>query len=217
MVKDKKVKLSLGLAIKGELFLKSVSCMLNDTGDYNVLAEGQTGKELVKALKKAEFLPLVCIVDINVPGCYNTVREIKLMWHKVKVLVLANAYTEYMAYRMIYSGADGFISRNTTVAEFNKAISDVVKKGVYHSKEFPKEVFDQATSREIAVSAVTDRQLELLQYCMTTANYAEIAQRMQIGVRGVDTLKETLFKKFKVKNRTDLVMLALKSGLIKYE
>jgi two-component system, NarL family, invasion response regulator UvrY len=217
MVKDKKVKLSVGIAVKGDLFLKSFSALLTSLGDYNVLAEGRTGKDLMKALKKAEFLPLVCIVDINVPDSYKLVSDIKLMWPKVKVLVLSNAYTEYAAYRMIYYGANGFLSKQAPVTEMVKAINEVFKKGVYYSKEYSKEVFDKANNKEIATPSVTDRQLELLQYCLTTANYSEIAKQMEIGVRGVDTLKETLFKKFKVKNRTDLVMLALKSGLVSYD
>lgn len=217
MVKDKKVKLSVGIAVKGELFLKSFSCLLGSQEEYNVLAEGQTGKDLIKALKKAEFLPLICIVDVNAAGSYEAVRDIKLYWPKVKVLVLMNAYAEYMAYRMINAGASGFIQRHVTMNELKKAINEVFKKGVYYSSPVPKSVFDLAISREIAVPAVTERQLEMLQHCMTSANYSEIAEKMKIGVRGVDTLKETLFKKFKVKNRTDLVMLALKSGLINYE
>jgi len=212
-VKDK-VKINIGIAVKNELFLKSFPHLLHTEAGYPVVAAAKTGPEFFKELSRAHVLPNVCIVDVAVPGSYKVVADIKKNWPEIKVIVLAGAYTDYLAIHMVLAGANAVLSRYSTVKELLAAIDKVMAKNVFHSKLIPKDVYKQVQEKELFIAAVTGRQLEMLQNCTTSANYAEIAVKMGITARGVDTLKETLFKKFSVKNRTDLVMIALRAGII---
>jgi two-component system, NarL family, invasion response regulator UvrY len=212
-VKDK-VQTLLGIAIKGEIFLHSFSCLLKVTDQHNVVVEAKTGPELFKGLARLRELPSVCIIDADIPGSYKAVTEIKKAWPGMHVIVLANAYTDYLASYMVLAGAAAILSKYSTVKELSAAIAQVQKKGIYYSKLVPQAVYTKAQKKELLIPVVTNRQLEMLQNCTTSANYAEIGVRMGITTRGVDTLKETLFKKFRVKNRTDLIMIALRAGLV---
>lgn len=212
-VKDK-VKTSLGIAIKSELFLRSFSCLLNVVAEHNVVVEAKTGTELFKSLARLRDLPSLCIIDVDVPGSYRAVADIKKAWPDMHVIVLAGAYTDYLVSHMVLAGAGAIISKYCTVKELSTAISQVQKKKVYYSKLVPQAVFTKALQKKLFIPVVTGRQLEMLQNCTTSANYAEIGVKMGITTRGVDTLKETLFKKFHVKNRTDLIMIALRAGLV---
>lgn len=212
-VKDQ-VKNSLGIAVKGELFLRSFSCLLNVVVEHNVVVEAKTGPELFKSLARLRELPPVCIIDVDIPGSYRAVVDIKKAWPAMHVIVLAGAYTDYLASHMVLAGAAAILSKYATVKELSTAITQVKKKGIYYSKLVPQPVFTKALKKDLFIPVVTGRQLEMLQNCTTSANYAEIAAKMGITARGVDTLKETLFKKFRVKNRTDLIMIALRAGLV---
>jgi two-component system, NarL family, invasion response regulator UvrY len=61
---------------------------------------------------------------------------------------------------------------------------------------------------------ITDQQIEFLKLACTDATYKEIADRMKLTVRSVDSIRDTLFLRLEVRSRVGLAVMAIKNGLV---
>ncbi len=213
MQQTNKPLLSIAIVEKDTLIRKSLMCLLGNADGYNVILEAETPSDLYKKLDSSKTLPLICIMDVK-PDSADVITRIKRTWPKVKVLVLTSLDSEYAITSMIKSGANGYLLKSSKQQDLQKALTDIHTKGYYYSKIAPKKLYQAVQEGEIEVEKVNTRQREFLTHCCTGANYAEIAQKMKWSVRTIDGYRDALFDKFKMKNRTDLVLFALRAGIV---
>lgn len=213
MQQTNKPLLSLAIAEKETLVRKALIDLLTATGDYNVIIEADTTANLLEKMHKSKNLPLICIVDVR-PGSTDFVKTVKRSWPKVKTLALSSLTGDYAVMSMIKHGVNGFLHRDCKPQELFKALRDIYQKGYYYSKLAPKQLFTEVLDSEFEVPKVNSRQREFLTHCCSGANYAEIAEKMGWSVRTIDGYRDALFALFDMKNRTDLVLYALRGGII---
>ncbi len=213
MQQTNKPLLSLAIAEKDNLVRKALINLLTATGEYNVIIEADSPANLLKKMDSSKNLPLICIIDVK-PGSTDLVKAIRRNWPKVKVLALSSLTSDYAIMSMIKNGVNGYLHRDCKPQDLYKAINDVYQKGYYYSKLAPKQLFADVHANEIEVPKVNTRQREFLTHCCSGANYAEIADKMGWSVRTIDGYRDALFALFNMKNRTDLVIFALRGGIV---
>lgn len=130
------------------------------------------------------------------------------------MLVLASSFTDYMLRLMISYGANGFISRDYSLKDIIKAIKAVYQKNYNYSPIANKPLFTKVLNNKDELQIITPRQIEFLQHCTTTGRYSEIAKAMEISTRTIDNNRDAIFERLKVKEKTDMVLTAVRSGLI---
>ena len=200
------------------LFRNGMKLLLNNTGNFNVIAEASNGKEIIELLTRG-ILPDIILMDIDMPemdGIEATARVLQ-MNPKHKIICLSMYGEEEYYYKMIEAGVNGFLLKNSDISEVKNAITTVYQGGRYFSPELlynvVKNIKTTQTTQEM-VENLSERELEVLkQICIGLSNQ-EISENLHISKRTVDKHRANLMDKTNSKNTAHLVMYAIKNKLI---
>jgi DNA-binding NarL/FixJ family response regulator len=144
------------------------------------------------------------------------VREMVEGFPGLRVLVIGQSMSDDYLYRVINAGASGYINEKMQ-AEHMLAALDAVRKGSLWVERHIMERFivdnslvDGIYSRVASLSRrLTNREAEVLSLVMAGLSTREIAERVFLSHQGVKAHLTTLFRKFEVKNRSQLILRAL--------
>jgi DNA-binding NarL/FixJ family response regulator len=180
--------------------------------------EAENGEEGVEKTKRAQYD--IVIMDYQLP-ILNGVEATKaaLIYNPdLKILALSN-YDEYMYIdNMMKTGAKGFVLKNIGPEEFINAIETVLSGKNYYSNDVAVKLisFDHnnvqvarlVRQKRDKADMLSKRELEILKFIASEFTNEEIANRLFISKRTVDTHRQNLMKKLNVKNTAGLVKYA---------
>jgi DNA-binding NarL/FixJ family response regulator len=119
---------------------------------------------------------------------------------------------------MIKAGADGYILKESGREELINAIKAVRSGKKYYSNEVSVTMINSMLSDKPSASKIvgdlSNRELEVLQLIVDGYTNMEIADKLFISNRTVDTHRRNLLQKLNVRNTAELVKFALKNGLV---
>lgn len=208
--------IKVALADDHVILRKGVAEIISKFDGMTVTVEAGTGKELLTKLEKADTLPDVCVIDINMPEMngYDTTAAVRSRWPNVKVLALSMYDTELNIIRMLRAGANGYVLKDNDPEDLRNAIRGVMAHHYYHSDLVNGRLLHQVqSSDDKLMPEINDREFQFLQLCCSELTYKEIAEQMYLSPRTIDGYRESLFDKLGVTSRTGLVMYAMKAGL----
>ena len=125
-----------------------------------------------------------------------------------------------MITKMVEAGASGYLLENANKEELEEAINKVFSGQKYFSSEVTISILEKnSISLEPAFSnfiekKLTDRELEVLKFIVNGLTNRQIADKLYISIRTVDTHRSNLMEKLTVKNIAALIRLAIKNGLL---
>jgi DNA-binding NarL/FixJ family response regulator len=199
-----------------------ISSILNDVEHLYVADEANNGKEALEKLEKNTF-DLV-IMDIKMPEMngIEATEEIIKRHPKVKVLAISMFDEQRYIVKMLQAGALGYVLKNTGKSEMVNAINSVMLGESYFSQEVSNIMMSQFMTRGgIAQSAepkhdvnLTKRETEIIRMIAEELTNSEIAERLGISSRTVDTHRRNLLQKLDVKNTAGLVKFAIQNHLL---
>ncbi len=196
------------------IFRKGLRIVLNEIPFVKVIAEASNGNELLSILRKNTAD--IVLMDINMPGMNGIEATQKLKDKYPDTEVIALTMHEEIGYfnKMIEAGAKGFLLKKTTKEQLESAIKAVFYGETFFSEEFvlstkPKYVAQKNTNIEIS-----EREKDVLKLIAKGYSNQEIADKLFLSKRTVDGHKARLFEKTGAKNAPNLIMFALKNGLI---
>lgn len=199
------------------LFRNGLKILLTTSGQFNVIAEAENGREFLGLLE--HFQPDIVLMDIDMPvmdGIEATKEALK-KYPGLKVITLSMFGEEEYYYKMIEAGVKGFLLKNSDINEVKNALVTVYNGGKYFSQELLYNVVKNIRSNykeQELTEALSDREVEvLLQICNGLSNN-EIAENLHISKRTVDKHRANLLDKTNSKNTAHLVMFAIKNKLI---
>ena len=203
--------------------LRNGLATLIDTYDaFTVLFEADNGVDFIKQLD-ASNLPNLVLLDITMPEMdgYATAKWIKEHHPLIKIIALSMMDDEYAIIRMLKNGARGYVVKNTNAKELLQALKDVMEVGFYFNNQINNKIANsvyhsaEVGSDAYILSNITEKEIEFLKHACSELTYKEIASKMFISPRTVDSYRDALFEKLNVKSRVGLAMFAIKTGLVK--
>jgi two-component system, NarL family, invasion response regulator UvrY len=198
---------------------KGVISFLNRMVGIQVDIDVNNGSELIKAIESAQTVPDVCIIDINMPEMngFDTLLALKEQWPDIKVLVLTVYDIEAYIVRMVMNGANGYLLKSCDPEELKTAILTVYYNGMYYNESITHQFVQDIKNKVIRLPTLSAREIQILKYCCTDMNYAQIAETIHTTTRSVEGYRDSLFRKLNVHNRVSLAMLAVQLGLVLIE
>ena len=197
------------------IFRKGLQTILNEIDIVKVVGEASNGNELLDLLKKQETD--IIFMDIKMPYMDGVEATKKVLAKYPHIKIVALTMFEEISYfnQMIEAGASGFLLKKTTSEELEKAIKLVLLDESYFSEEFMNSVnkYMKPKQKESTIQ-LTEREQEVLELICKGFSNAEIAKMLGVSSRTVDGFRAKLFEKTGAKNAPNLVMFALKNGLI---
>ena len=185
----------------------------------HLVIAGEASDGLEAVAKAKELLPDVVLLDIDLPGLSGlAVAEVL---HKelpqVKVLILSMYQRAEYLLHILQSGARGYVLKAATPEELVKAIETVNAGEAYFSPEIARLALNQFVQRDgngPDVAALTNREREVLVLIAEGLSNKEIATRLDVGVRTVETHRERIMRKLNIHSVAGLTRLAIAKGLI---
>lgn len=197
------------------LTLKGLAQIIASNKSYNITFQGHNGLELLEHLEKANTIPDVVILDINMPlmNGYDTMNILHEKYPNIKILVYSMYNNEYAVARMMGLGARGFITKDCEPEDLLAAIKNIYTHGYDISDTINKHLPNGIIYSKDIVKELNNKEVEFLTLCCADVTYTMIASQMQISDRLAEKIRSDLFKKLNVNSRVGLSMFAIYSGL----
>ena len=198
-----------------EIVRKGVIDIILAFGGFKLIIEASNGKELYNRLLTAESLPDIVVMDISMPTWdgYVTLDTIRKKWPEMKVLILSMHKHELAIIKMFRSGANGYLLKNSSPKELQKAILSILETGLYFSEVASGNLYGRLQHSDV-MPTLSEIEIQLLKLCHTDLTYKEIADKMDITERSVAGYRGNLFEKLEVNSRAGLVVCGIQMGLI---
>jgi DNA-binding NarL/FixJ family response regulator len=192
------------------------------------LLQGLSGLEVVgeagdgtEALRLAEELrPDVVLLDVGMPGLngLEVAGRIATMDAAIRVVILSMHTSEEYVLRALRAGCAGYLVKGSAVSELELAVRSVFRGETYLSPVVSKRVVeDYVTSTGGAadpLDALTPRQREILQLVAEGNTSKDIAQRLSLSFKTVETHRAQIMERLRVHDVAGLVRFAMRVGLV---
>lgn len=187
-----------------------------------VVGEASEGNEGIE--KALETNPDAILMDLSMPhgkDGLSATSELKKQLPNTAILILTMHDDEEYLFRAIQAGASGCVLKSAPHDELIQAIRSVCSGNAYlhpsATKRLMEEYIGNLKQDEMdTYQLLSDREKEVL--TLVAKGYAnkEIAEKLVISVKTVETHKGNVMGKLKIKTRPELVSFALKKGLLGY-
>jgi DNA-binding NarL/FixJ family response regulator len=192
--------------------------LLESVPQVDVVGEAQDGLELLELAAKLK--PDLVVLDIAMPGLNGLEAAARLQRSApaTRVLVLSMHQSEEYVRQALRSGASGYLLKDAAPLELEMALAAVMRGETYLSPAVSKGVVSDYVKRlrdeDNPGAQLTSRQREVLQLIAEGQSTKEIARRLDLSVKTVETHRTQLMKQLDIHEVAGLVRYAMRSGLI---
>ena len=186
--------------------------MLSGKAEFEIAGEAGDGQQAVD--QSARLSPQVILMDLRMPEMdgVEAITRIRAHQPEVHVLVLTTYDTDADILRAIEAGATGYILKDAPREDLYRAIRATALGQTYLSPTVASRLMDQL--RAPAETALSPREVEVLQWVSKGASNKEIARHLHLSEATVKSHLLHIFTKLGVNDRTQAVTLAVQKGII---
>jgi DNA-binding NarL/FixJ family response regulator len=194
--------------------------LLNLEPDLDVIGEVATGEEAVE--RSRTLKPDIVLMDLGMPGMggLEATRQIAALEQGTRILVLTSHAEEEYLLPVLEAGGSGYVQKTSADEDLINAIHTVARDEVFLYPRAAKlllQGFKRAEERGEAnpLEELSDREREVLALTAEGFSSAEIGKKLFLSPKTIDTYRARLMQKLGLTHRSELVRLALKTGLLK--
>jgi DNA-binding NarL/FixJ family response regulator len=209
------------LADDHAILREGVRALLSPHADIEVVGEACDGKQAIEQVEKLD--PDVVVMDIAMPGLggIEATIELKKQGRRAKVLILSQYEDREYVRRLLKVGVSGYILKKSAGAGLVDAIRAVHRGGLVLDPEVARVAMEESASTAPGGSdpyeTLTDREKQVLKLVAEGGSNKEVAETLGISVKTAMSHREKVMEKLGVHNRTELVRLAIKRGVIRVD
>lgn len=201
------------LADDHTLVRSGMRALLDGLPGIDVVAEAADGRDALG--KVAELRPHVVLMDIAMPELngLDAAAQIHARFPEVRVILLSmHAEEEYVA-RALAVGAAGYVLKSADAEELAQAIHAVARGGSYLSPAVASQVASGRVQAGRPGPELTPRQREILQLIAEGSSTRQIAAKLGVSVKTVETHRAKLMERLEIYDVAGLVRYAIRHGL----
>jgi DNA-binding NarL/FixJ family response regulator len=212
------VTCSLVLAEDHQIVRQGLRAVLEAEADLRVVGEAATGPEALRVLERLR--PDVLVLDLMLPGLggLDVLREVGRRTPSTRVVILSMHANEAYVAAAFRAGAAGYVLKEEGSRELVKAIRAAAAGRRHLTSLISEEALRAYEARATEgtpnpYDALTLREREVLRLTAEGQSGAEIARRLFISPRTVETHRTNLMRKLGVRNQKELVRFAVQHGV----
>jgi len=183
-------------------------------GNIDIAGEAGDGHEALKLIM--EMKPEVAILDMEMPGTdgIEVTKQIHQKGLGTKVVLVTMHKDLSVAYRALKSGVSGYVLKDNTFEDLLFALRTVVLGGKFISPSIAEEVLKTPQVEPEGCGLLTPREREILKWIASGCSNKQIAAKLFISVKTVETHRARIMQKLDLHTTADLVRYAIQSGLV---
>jgi two-component system response regulator NreC len=215
-------KVRIILADDHQLVRSGIANLLIGETFLEIIGEASDAPECLSLIEQEP--PDVAILDIAMPGMsgIELTRKICLQYPSVQVLILSMYTSEEFIFNAINAGARGYLPKNTSRKELIDAIRAIAKGEEYYAESISNVILksyikkaqsgpDDARNKE---NQLSKREMEVLRLFAEGFSNQEIADKLFISIRTVESHKNHIMQRLELKSSVDLVKFAIRNNMV---
>ncbi|MFM2362736.1 MAG: hypothetical protein RLZZ316_1638 [Bacteroidota bacterium] len=213
MIKD---KVRIAIVDDHQIVIDGLLSMMDGHDRFKVVLQATEPKKMLQLLKQNDVDLL--LTDIMMPEMTGNqlAKEVRKQFPEIRILALSMSGQGELVNEMI-NDADiaGYVLKNIGKQEFLTALEKIASGGIYFSEEVLAEMIkDSSVKKENEDTHLTRREVEIIQLIEKEFNNKQIADRLFISERTVETHRKNIFRKTKTNSAIGLIKYAYEHRLI---
>lgn len=200
-----------------ELVRTGICRMLTDTTDVEVVGQADSGEMAIDLARRVH--PDVALLDVNMPGIggIETTRRLLQINPNIRVLAVSGLAEEPYPSMLLKAGAKGYITKGAPLEEMVRAIRKVMQGGRYFSADIAEQLASSYLSdqQNSPFDLLSEREMQVAMMVVNCVSPQEIADRLFVSVKTVNTYRYRIFEKLGIDSDVKLTHQAMRYGLIK--
>ena len=214
--------INVGIYNEHKLALEGITQLVQGYSDFNVVVACDEKSVLIDKLKLFQVnVLLLGIHDVSVKNT-NLIVQLSIHFPKVRILVVSTFNSEEMVLKTVKAGAKGFLGKESDSNDMVEAIYTLRNGHDYFGKSITHLLLNRyittyssdGIDQNKAFEQLSSRQIEILKMWGESHSNQEIADKLFISVRTVESHKNHIMQKLNLKSTVDLVKFAIKNDLI---
>lgn len=194
--------------------------LLETYPELQILGESQDGDQTVELA--GQLLPDLIIMDISMPGLngLEATRQIKKRLPEIKILILTMHGEKEYIFKILQSGASGYLLKGSPIEELVAAIHAVDRGESYLSPPVSKSIIEDyigggpRRSGTTRSQSLTIREREVLQLIAEGHTSKSIATRLSLSSKTIETHRSHIMQKLNIHNAAGLIRYAIQKGWV---
>ncbi len=214
------MKMRILLADDHTILRAGLKMMLNAQPDMEVVGEAQDGRQSIYEAQRLH--PDIILMDITMPDMngIEATRQIKKLLPEAKVLMLTMHENDEYVFQALRAGASGYLLKEAADTDLIRALH-VVHSGQFYLSPIAQSVMVgdylqrvRSGEEKDSYSSLTEREREILKLVAEGYTNNQIAERLVISPKTVDTHRTHVMDKLNLHSRAELVKYAMRRGLL---
>lgn len=200
-----------------QMLIDGLVAILSNYQEIEIIKTFTNGNLLIDELHTLQ--PEIVLTDISMPAIdgYELTKKIKQIQPSIHVIALSMSGNIADINKMIDVGISGYVLKNVGNKELIEAINKVSQGKMHFSDDITEEMIKnkhKKQDKDDDQPKLTDRELEILRLIVQELNNAEIADKLFISERTVETHRKNMIRKFNTKTIVGLIKYAMDNRLI---
>lgn len=198
---------------------RGLRSLLETEEGIRVVAEAADGLEAIREAERCR--PTVVLMDLMMPrmGGLEAIREIREKAPESAIVVLSISAEETYVLQAMRAGASAYVLKDAPPDDLIRAVRDAAAGRRFLSRPFLDHALDawlqqSQETLDDALHHLSTREREVLQLCAEGLTVGEIAEKLVLSPRTVETHRGNVMRKLSLRNQTELVRFALRRGII---
>ena len=209
-------KISVLVVDDHDLVRTGIKHMLEGSDTIQVLGEANTGEAAVQMTR--ELKPEVVLMDVKMPGIggLEATRKLLRILPDVKVLVITVCEDDLFPSRLLQAGAAGYLTKGASMDEMLQAIHAVSAGQRYISPNVAKQLALKhlVDDGESPFDMLSERELQVMLMITRGTKVQDIADKLCLSPKTVNSYRYRIFEKLDVKNDVELTHLAIRHNVL---
>lgn len=220
LVETQRKTITVGIVEPQEATQYAISMLLNSQPDSEVVGVETTGEEGMRML--VDKRPRIAIVEVDLEGRsgFELAGDLAMRQRETKVIFYSSVMPDIYIEQALRSKAAGYVLKTDSLASLLSAVQTVSKGGTYYSEPIRDRISidpvtgNSRTQFESRLTQLSDRQLEVLRHLAYGLSVKDVARKMHISVKSVDSHKYRIMQYLGIHDRVDLARYAIREGLV---
>lgn len=212
-VAEKKIKVVVG--DDHEIFLLGLSSLLKNSNNFDVVGKAIESEHIISLVRLHN--PEILIIDFLIPGTNGIDLALKAKAHSImlKTIVISNIMDESIVQQCKRSGIDGFVFKSEPKERLLEAINVILKNQTFYPSQSRSrlEIEKIKGSKQNPFHKLSPKELEFITYFTNGLTYSEIADKMEISDRTVNTHRVNVTRKLGKLTLGELINMARAWGI----
>jgi len=196
------------------IVLDGLKSLLETDPDFKILAALQSGEEVLEFMKNEE--PDIVLTDYTLPGMsgLDLFKRIKAAYPKVKVAVLSMHDEASLVRNVLKEGVNGYLLKNIQQFELRNALKQISMGYPYVSPEITRIMMLELKHPDQKSDLLTEREKEILKLIAKEYSNKQMAEKLFISERTVETHRKNIFRKTNTNTLVGLIKFAFENNFV---